>query len=571
MATLVDYSAGVPKALAILEAGHAGAVRYVSPSRAEWMVGKPLHRREAEALGALGLSVVSNWQYGKGNTADWRRGFAGGVKDAREADQIHAVAGGPAHAPIFFSIDDDISLADWNALAADYLRGAASVIGLSRVGMYGHSRAGAWAIEDGVVGKSSTPGKYWIWQTRAWSKGVILKEAVMYQNVIDTVSAPGPVIDGVTVDVSEIRAADYGQWDRLEQEHQGGFVSGKPEFTEHVRLTGGSSSRHGARVNNAFIHTEQGNGSAESLANYCSNLANQVSYHYTVRDRIVFSIVDTNRAAWSVLNKNPSSINLCFAGSYAEWSREEWLRREDDIAIAAWLLVEDAKKHSFSSAVIAPPYRRGDGISDHRYVTQVLGMGTHWDVGDGFPWDVFAGYVSQYVAGVPQIPNIKAIDVAAAQTPWLGGRIDPDEQATPDGIGRYSQFTEGFVYWTPETGAVAIPTHLFDAWAQYEWETGPLGYPISGHSVLSEDGVNVGDVQAFQGGVLYRKYGQEGYYVLGVIGARWARDGYENGPLGWPQSLEVPAGTDGEARMQRFEHGRLIWDPSGAVEILEDK
>lgn len=343
-----------------------------------------------------------------------------------------------------------------------------------------------------------------------------------------------------------------------------------PAYNEIVRFGPNSSSRHGARIRNWLLHTEQGNGTADSLAAYCSTPANQVSYHYIVRAGEVRSIVDTDRAAWAVLDANPYTVNSCFAGSYAEWSRDQWMQREGDIAITAWLAVQDANKYGLSTIILAPPYQVGDGISDHRYVTDALWIGRHTDVGPEFPWDVLQHYVDIYTGAVaaepPPPPEIDAeADVAAG---WIGDRITDGENTAPDGTGRWAQFEHGWIYWSPDTGAVAVPTHIFDAWAETGWEAGPLGYPTVRHTVLPTDAdEKVGDVQAFERGTLYRRYGQPGYYVHGVIGARWAREGYEAGPLGWPTSNEQPHGTDGEGREQTFEHGSLVWHPTGAVEI----
>ncbi|MFE3052378.1 peptidoglycan DD-metalloendopeptidase family protein [Nocardia sp. NPDC059239] len=170
----------------------------------------------------------------------------------------------------------------------------------------------------------------------------------------------------------------------------------KPDFTELDRMGNSSNSRGGAGVTLFLLHTEEGNSSAESLAAYLNNPGNDASYHYTVGDSVVCDVVDTDRASWSVLDANPYSINLCFAGSRASWSRAQWLTRDNDLRIAAWIAVQDCRKYGIPLTVIAPPYRRGAGISDHRYVTDCLGVGTHSDCGDGFPWDVFSGYVAQY-------------------------------------------------------------------------------------------------------------------------------------------------------------------------------
>ena len=45
LSTVIDFAAGVPSASAVKRAGHIGAVRYLSPPRAAWMKGKPIHKK----------------------------------------------------------------------------------------------------------------------------------------------------------------------------------------------------------------------------------------------------------------------------------------------------------------------------------------------------------------------------------------------------------------------------------------------------------------------------------------------------------------------------------------------
>ena len=137
----------------------------------------------------------------------------GGVADAQTALRLHSAAGGPGSAPIFFSIDEDINLNTWKSTAAQWLRGINSVLGVNRTGVYGHSRVCAWAIEDGVIGHSTTGGHSWAWQTKAWSQGEREPAAVLYQSVVVTPSDPGVILGGTSVDVDEVLAADFGQWD----------------------------------------------------------------------------------------------------------------------------------------------------------------------------------------------------------------------------------------------------------------------------------------------------------------------------------------------------------------------
>lgn len=338
-----------------------------------------------------------------------------------------------------------------------------------------------------------------------------------------------------------------------------------PQFTEINRLGNSRSSRFGARICNVIWHTEEGNSSAESLAAYLNNPNNGVSYHYTIRDGIVVDVVDTDYASWSVLDANATTINLCFAGARASWSREQWLAREHDIRIAAWLSVQDARKYGVPTDVIAPPYTKRDGISDHKYVTKCLGIGNHTDVGPNFPWDVAARYVREYASPAALAP-VNLIDQEAARATWLGARKTKGENGCPDGEGRWADFEHGSIYWHPRTGAHAVPRSLYEAWAERQWETGPLGYPVGDHAVLNgPDGTPIGDVQGFEGGAIYRKHGQPGFWVHGEIRNRWNRSGFENGPYGWPTSDEQPFDT---GSFQDFEHGRIYWTPRQTLGLL---
>jgi len=215
--TLIDFAERRIPPSEIKAAGYGGVVNYVSESRpGANFEAKPITREYADALRAAGLQIVSNFQYGKPgwpDPSDYTRGYDGGVADAKTALRLHAAAGGPDSAPIFFSIDDNIDGNTWNGVAVQWFRGINSVMGMGRTGIYGHAQACGWAIRDGVIGSSSTPGHRWAWQTRSWSNGEREPMAVLYQSVVNTPSSPGPLLGGINVDVDEVLAADFGQWD----------------------------------------------------------------------------------------------------------------------------------------------------------------------------------------------------------------------------------------------------------------------------------------------------------------------------------------------------------------------
>lgn len=214
---LIDFSEHIVAPDQIKSAGFDGAVVYVAESRpgADFDF-KPVTHEYANALGAAGLHIVSCYQYGKPGwptPSDFTRGYDGGVADAQTASRLHAAAGGGNSAPIFFSIDENIDLDTWNSVAVQWFRGINSVLGVQRTGIYGHSRACAWAIKDDVIGHSTSAGHRWAWQTIGWSAGQREPAAVLYQVVVNTASNPGVLVGGTHVDVDDVLAADFGQWD----------------------------------------------------------------------------------------------------------------------------------------------------------------------------------------------------------------------------------------------------------------------------------------------------------------------------------------------------------------------
>lgn len=203
LGVLLDYAAGVISAADLKASGALGAIRYVSDRRpgGDWMLGKPIQLPEARDLYQAGLKIVSNYQYGKKDTADWLGGQQAGITHAKRGWQLHTAAGGPVGAPIYVSIDDDPTLDQYKEQVAPYLRAWESVIGHQRVGVYGNSKTIDWALQDGIGS--------WFWQHNWGSpKGYTHPAAHLHQVEIDKRK-----VAGVGVDVNDVLKPSFGQWD----------------------------------------------------------------------------------------------------------------------------------------------------------------------------------------------------------------------------------------------------------------------------------------------------------------------------------------------------------------------
>jgi hypothetical protein len=192
MAEALDYSAGFPGAARIKAAGYVGAIRYIGfPGRR-----KCTNRAELDDFTANGLGMALVYQDG---TGDWLGGYDGGRAAAGRARGHADSIGFPGDRPIYFAIDRDVvSAPEFNAVV-EYLRGASSVLGVDRVGVYGEYDVTVRCRSAGVAS--------WYWQCRAWSGTPVRldPERHVYQRV-------GQVnVGGIGCDVNDVLKSDWGQ------------------------------------------------------------------------------------------------------------------------------------------------------------------------------------------------------------------------------------------------------------------------------------------------------------------------------------------------------------------------
>ena len=130
-----------------------------------------------------------------------------------------------------------------------------------------------------------------------------------------------------------------------------------------------------------------------------------------------------------------------------------------------------------------------------------------------------------------------------------------DELTTPDRIGRFNHFEGGSIYWTPDTGAHEVHGAIRNKWADLGWERSFLGYPVTDELVTPD---KTGRYNHFQGGSIYWTPQTNAHEVHGAIRNKWAEWGWEQGFLGYPMTDELTGPND--SRYSVFEDGVLYWE-----------
>ena len=442
LSTVIDFAAGVPSASAVKRAGHIGAVRYLSPARESWMKGKPAHKKDVDSYRKAGLKVAYVWQYGKEKNADVKRGRAGGVADAKAAQKQLEALGDPK-APVFFAVDYDITVPEWNSFGVEYFRGVNSVLGVQRTGIYGHSRVCHWAgPEDGVVAKVAT-GRYLAWVTRSWSHGHTGEGyAVLYQRVVDTASTPGPKVGGVTVDVNDVLYE--GNWGHKSlpevkptKPAKGPGKVNDPGYDVDLshRITFGRPTTGKKRI--VILHTSENSWGTpvENVLDYQVNTRSG-SYHRMTdkSNRVILANTD-NWQTWSVGNKgNDIALHLCIIW-WAKTTRPEWMSEPDLLnavarVFAYWARTYDIPLRKLTREQLA---REEPGFAGH-LEAQVWGNTDHWDPGYHFPYDVALDLARQINSAPQDVVQAEQTFMEAFMSEAIRSMINPKKEFKPGNL-----------------------------------------------------------------------------------------------------------------------------------------
>jgi hypothetical protein len=180
----VDFSEARPAPSLLTRSGFRFVMGYVSHNPA-----KNLTAQNVRDYIAAGLSVGLVWEDSAGAAL---LGAAAGARDGAAADAQADSIGYPVDSPIFFAVDQSVSLSQINGPIRAYA--VAFDAAMKRpAGVYG-----SFLVVNTLVTPGQRPMRYG-WQTAGWSAGALSTKAHIYQR--GTPSGHWPVISGTDENV----------------------------------------------------------------------------------------------------------------------------------------------------------------------------------------------------------------------------------------------------------------------------------------------------------------------------------------------------------------------------------
>jgi hypothetical protein len=148
------------------------------------------------------------------------------------------------------------------------------------------------------------------------------------------------------------------------------------------------SSRGGAAVRLAVLHTAEGALSYTSLGSFFANPSSGVSSQVGIDDtpNTVGEYVTRANKSWTQGNFNPvaTSAELC---AFAAWTPAEWDRHPNMLANTAAWLAEESAAFGIPLVRLTPAQAQGLGRGVCQHVDLGAAGGGHTDCGPGFPID----------------------------------------------------------------------------------------------------------------------------------------------------------------------------------------
>lgn len=181
-----------------------------------------------------------------------------------------------------------------------------------------------------------------------------------------------------------------------------------------------TGNSNGPRAKTLYIvfHTQEGDGTAVSLANYLNGTRGSkgVSYNLAVDDTDTVEVVPVGEGPWAAMEANNIAVHICIAGSRAAWTNEQWMKRVKSLDRAAKAAGAACRQYDIPAVKVLSTNGwpvTPKGLAAHADFG-VRGGG-HTDPGPNFPWTEFIEMVQVYMAGTPTpevpvtVPNPYAI------------------------------------------------------------------------------------------------------------------------------------------------------------------
>ena len=197
--------------------------------------------------------------------------------------------------------------------------------------------------------------------------------------------APAPAAPTAPVRAATAVAANVLDWSAR-------FIFGKPRPTHQIK--------------NIIIHvTVNAPGTpAENVANY--QISSQSGSYHELTDTTIKHLIE-NTDDWFTWSSGNYGNDVGLHRSFVLWGTEtrvQWLQYDRMLREAAKRDAEWCRKYNIPPVKLsAADLRAGKkGFAGHLETGQAWGGTDHVDPGTGFPWDIYLGYVRDYLNGTPQ-------------------------------------------------------------------------------------------------------------------------------------------------------------------------
>lgn len=157
-----------------------------------------------------------------------------------------------------------------------------------------------------------------------------------------------------------------------------------------------SGPRTASQIKHIVIHSTEG-GSAAGVATFFATTA-QASTQLVIDDKECWRCVPDLVIPWGAPGVNTSGLHIEHCG-YAKWTREEWLAHDRTLRRSAAKAARWAKRYKIPTRWVGPlGLKLGrKGFTRHMDASKAFTPGGHTDPGEGFPKDIYMGYVKTYL------------------------------------------------------------------------------------------------------------------------------------------------------------------------------